>query len=78
MHRLTDATLPWWDAFILIFSLIAQWLQARKNGMLAGLAARQHGSRGRLLGEGFTTDEWALPDLLVDVAVGLARVAPRM
>ena len=31
MHRLTDATLPWWDAFILIFSLIAQWLQARKN-----------------------------------------------
>lgn len=31
MHRLTDATLPWWDAFILIFSLIAQWLQARKK-----------------------------------------------
>ena len=31
MHRLTDAALPWWDAFILIFSLIAQWLQARKK-----------------------------------------------
>lgn len=31
MHRTTDAALPWWDAFILAFSLIAQWLQARKN-----------------------------------------------
>jgi nicotinamide mononucleotide transporter len=31
MHRTTDAALPWWDAFILIFSLIAQWLQARKQ-----------------------------------------------
>ena len=31
MHRTTDAALPYWDAFILIFSLIAQWLQARKN-----------------------------------------------
>jgi nicotinamide mononucleotide transporter len=31
MHRHTDAALPWWDAFILVFSLIAQWLQARKN-----------------------------------------------
>jgi nicotinamide mononucleotide transporter len=31
MHRSTDAALPWWDAFILVFSLIAQWLQARKN-----------------------------------------------
>jgi nicotinamide mononucleotide transporter len=31
MHRTTDAALPWWDAFILVFSLIAQWLQARKN-----------------------------------------------
>jgi len=31
MHRNTDAALPWWDAFILVFSLIAQWLQARKN-----------------------------------------------
>lgn len=31
MHRKTDAALPWWDAFILIFSLIAQWFQARKN-----------------------------------------------
>lgn len=30
MHRTTDAALPWWDAFILVFSLIAQWLQARK------------------------------------------------
>jgi nicotinamide mononucleotide transporter len=31
MHRTTDAALPWWDAFILVYSLIAQWLQARKN-----------------------------------------------
>jgi nicotinamide mononucleotide transporter len=31
MHRTTDAALPWWDAFILVFSLIAQWLQAQKN-----------------------------------------------
>ncbi len=31
MHYTTDAALPWWDAFILIFSLIAQWLQARKK-----------------------------------------------
>lgn len=31
MHRSTDAALPWWDAFILVFSLIAQWLQARKH-----------------------------------------------
>jgi nicotinamide mononucleotide transporter len=31
MHRTTDAALPHWDAFILVFSLIAQWLQARKN-----------------------------------------------
>jgi nicotinamide mononucleotide transporter len=30
MHRSTDAALPYWDAFILVFSLIAQWLQARK------------------------------------------------
>ena len=30
MHHTTDAALPWWDAFILVFSLIAQWLQARK------------------------------------------------
>jgi len=30
MHRTTDAALPHWDAFILVFSLIAQWLQARK------------------------------------------------
>ncbi len=31
MHRTTDAALPYWDAFILGFSLIAQWLQARKK-----------------------------------------------
>ncbi len=31
MRRNTDAALPHWDAFILIFSLIAQWLQARKR-----------------------------------------------
>ncbi len=31
MHRTTDAALPYWDAFILIYSLIAQWLQARKK-----------------------------------------------
>ena len=31
MHRTTDAALPYWDAFILIFSIIAQWLQARKK-----------------------------------------------
>ena len=30
MQRTTDAALPHWDAFILVFSLIAQWLQARK------------------------------------------------
>lgn len=31
MHRTTDAALPHWDAFILMFSLISQWLQARKQ-----------------------------------------------
>jgi nicotinamide mononucleotide transporter len=31
MRRNTDAALPHWDAFILVFSLIAQWLQARKR-----------------------------------------------
>lgn len=31
MQRNTDAALPHWDAFILAFSLIAQWLQARKK-----------------------------------------------
>jgi len=31
MHHATDAALPYWDAFILVFSLIAQWLQARKK-----------------------------------------------
>lgn len=31
MRRYTDAALPHWDAFILVFSLIAQWLQARKR-----------------------------------------------
>jgi nicotinamide mononucleotide transporter len=31
MHRTTDAALPYWDAFILVFSVISQWLQARKR-----------------------------------------------
>ena len=31
MHRTTDAALPYWDAFILVFSLLAQWLQTRKK-----------------------------------------------
>lgn len=31
MQRTTDAALPHWDAFILVFSLISQWLQARKK-----------------------------------------------
>lgn len=31
MHRMTDAALPFWDAFIFVFSIIAQWLQARKR-----------------------------------------------
>lgn len=31
MRRGTDAALPHWDAFILVFSLISQWLQARKR-----------------------------------------------
>ena len=31
MRRNTDAALPHWDAFILVFSLIAQWLQAQKR-----------------------------------------------
>jgi nicotinamide mononucleotide transporter len=31
MQRTTDAASPHWDAFILVFSLIAQWLQARKK-----------------------------------------------
>ena len=31
MHRTTDAALPYWDSFILMFSLISQWLQARKK-----------------------------------------------
>lgn len=31
MARKTDAAYPYWDAFILVFSLLAQWLQARKN-----------------------------------------------
>lgn len=31
MQRATDAALPLWDAFIFVFSLIAQWLQARKK-----------------------------------------------
>ncbi len=31
MARATDAALPYWDAGILVFSLIAQWWQARKR-----------------------------------------------
>lgn len=31
MRRTTDAALPRWDAFIFVFSLIAQWLQAKKR-----------------------------------------------
>jgi nicotinamide mononucleotide transporter len=31
MRRTTDAALPYWDAFILMFSIIAQWLQAQKR-----------------------------------------------
>jgi nicotinamide mononucleotide transporter len=31
MRRNTDAALPHWDALVLVFSLIAQWLQARKR-----------------------------------------------
>ncbi|HUR58985.1 MAG TPA: nicotinamide riboside transporter PnuC [Opitutaceae bacterium] len=31
MRRNTDAALPHWDAFIFVFSTIAQWLQARKR-----------------------------------------------
>ena len=31
MRRGTDAALPHWDAFILVFSIISQWLQARKR-----------------------------------------------
>jgi nicotinamide mononucleotide transporter len=30
MHRLTDAALPYWDAFVFAFSVVSQWLQARK------------------------------------------------
>jgi nicotinamide mononucleotide transporter len=31
MRQRTDAALPYWDAFILMFSLIAQWWQAQKR-----------------------------------------------
>lgn len=31
MRHTTDAALPHWDAFILVFSLVAQWWQARKQ-----------------------------------------------
>ena len=31
MATRTDAAMPYWDAFIFIFSLISQWLQARKK-----------------------------------------------
>ena len=30
MARLTDAALPWWDAFVFAASVVSQWLQARK------------------------------------------------
>jgi len=30
MNRLTDAALPYWDAFIFAVSVTSQWLQARK------------------------------------------------
>ncbi len=30
MARLTDAALPWWDAFVFAASVASQWLQARK------------------------------------------------
>jgi len=30
MDRLTDAALPYWDAFVFAFSVASQWLQARK------------------------------------------------
>ncbi len=30
MFRLTDAALPYWDAFVFAFSVASQWLQARK------------------------------------------------
>lgn len=30
MHRYTDASLPYWDAWIMVLSLIAQYLMARK------------------------------------------------
>jgi nicotinamide mononucleotide transporter len=31
MRRTTNAAVPYWDAFILVFSVISQWLQARKR-----------------------------------------------
>jgi nicotinamide mononucleotide transporter len=31
MRRTTDAALPHWDSFILVFSLVSQWLQAQKR-----------------------------------------------
>jgi nicotinamide mononucleotide transporter len=30
MDRLTNAALPYWDAFVFSFSVVSQWLQARK------------------------------------------------
>jgi nicotinamide mononucleotide transporter len=30
LHRWTDAVMPWRDAFIAVFGIVAQWLQARK------------------------------------------------
>jgi nicotinamide mononucleotide transporter len=31
MHRWTDAALPWLDAALTAFSLVAQWWQARRH-----------------------------------------------
>ncbi|MFZ9745713.1 MAG: nicotinamide riboside transporter PnuC [Opitutaceae bacterium] len=56
MRRLTDAALPHADAFILVFSVLAQWLQARKRleswlGWIAVnvVAVGVYGARGLLL-----------------------------
>jgi nicotinamide mononucleotide transporter len=56
MRRLTDAALPHADAFILVFSVLAQWLQARKRleswlGWIAVnvVAVGVYASRGLLL-----------------------------
>jgi nicotinamide mononucleotide transporter len=56
MRRLTGAALPHPDAFILVFSVLAQWLQARKRleswlGWIAVnvIAVGVYASRGLLL-----------------------------